>query len=38
VREHDGTIHCDSTIGQGTRFTLVLPLAPAAELVRSARV
>jgi two-component system, NtrC family, sensor kinase len=37
VREHDGTIHCDSTIGQGTRFTLVLPLAPAAELVRSAR-
>ena len=38
VREHDGTIHCDSTIGQGTRFTLVLPLAPAAEVVRSVRL
>ena len=29
VREHDGTIHCDSAVGQGTRFTLALPLAPA---------
>jgi signal transduction histidine kinase len=38
VREHDGTIHCHSTIGQGTRFTLALPLAPAAELVRSVRM
>ena len=25
VREHDGAIRCDSVIGQGTRFTLVLP-------------
>jgi two-component system, NtrC family, sensor kinase len=27
VREHDGSIRCDSAIGQGTRFTLTLPLA-----------
>jgi two-component system, NtrC family, sensor kinase len=27
VREHDGTIRCDSAMGQGTRFTLALPLA-----------
>ncbi len=26
VREHDGTIRCDSAVGQGTRFTLSLPL------------
>ena len=24
VREHDGTIRCDSAVGQGTRFTLSL--------------
>ncbi len=35
VREHDGTIHCDSAVGQGTRFSLALPMAPAAQ--RSAR-
>jgi len=35
VREHDGEIHCDSAVGQGTRFKLALPLAPAAA--RSAR-
>jgi two-component system NtrC family sensor kinase len=35
VREHDGTIDCESAVGQGTRFTLALPLAPAAA--RSAR-
>jgi two-component system NtrC family sensor kinase len=29
VREHDGTIRCDSAMGQGTRFTLALPLAEA---------
>jgi len=29
VREHDGTIHCDSAVGQGTRFTLSLPRAVA---------
>jgi len=35
VREHDGTILCDSAVGQGTRFTMELPLAPA--VARSAR-
>jgi PAS domain S-box-containing protein len=30
VREHDGTIDCNSAVGQGTRFTLALPLAPAS--------
>jgi PAS domain S-box-containing protein len=31
VREHDGAIRCDSAVGQGTRFTLTVPLAPAQE-------
>ncbi len=35
VREHDGTILCDSAVGQGTRFTLTLPMAAAVQ--RSAR-
>jgi len=35
VREHDGTIDCDSSVGQGTRFTLRFPLAPAERLVRA---
>ena len=26
VREHQGSIRCDSAVGQGTRFTLTLPL------------
>jgi two-component system NtrC family sensor kinase len=30
VREHGGTIDCNSAVGQGTRFTLALPLAPAS--------
>lgn len=29
VQEHDGSIHCDSTVGQGTRF--VMRFAAAAE-------
>jgi len=31
VREHDGSIACDSTPGEGTRFTLSFPSAVAAE-------
>ena len=27
VQEHGGTIACDSSLGQGTRFSLTLPLA-----------
>jgi len=38
VREHDGRIRCDSTMGQGTRFTVTLPLAPAEQAVRGARL
>ena len=29
VREHEGSIDCDSSTGQGTRFTLSLPAVPA---------
>ena len=29
VQEHGGTITCESSVGQGTRFTLTLPLASA---------
>jgi signal transduction histidine kinase len=31
VQEHGGTITCDSQIGQGTRFSIRLPLADAAR-------
>jgi hypothetical protein len=31
VGEHDGTIACKSRPGEGTRFTLALPLVPAAQ-------
>ena len=31
MREHGGAIRCDSAVGQGTRFALTLPLAPAHE-------
>jgi len=30
VREHDGSLRCDSIVGQGTRFTLAFPVAHAA--------
>ena len=36
VRAHDGTIRCDSAVGQGTRFTLTLPLSAAASARRAA--
>jgi PAS domain S-box-containing protein len=37
VREHDGSIDCESSIGQGTRFTLRFPVAPAERLARAAQ-
>jgi signal transduction histidine kinase len=36
IREHDGNISCESAVGQGTRFILSLPLAPAQEKRSSA--
>lgn len=36
VREHDGSIECDSTPGQGTRFILEFPAAPSERLARTA--
>jgi signal transduction histidine kinase len=29
VEKHKGTIECDSTLGQGTRFTIVIPVEQA---------
>ncbi len=37
VREHDGSIDCESIVGQGTRFILEFPPAPAERLVRAAQ-
>jgi len=38
VREHDGTIHCESAVGQGTKFTLAFPrVDDVGERVRVAR-
>jgi len=37
VREHDGTIDCDSSLGQGTKFTLGFPALSAERVFRSAR-
>jgi two-component system NtrC family sensor kinase len=36
VQEHGGTISCDSNVGQGTRFTLALPLASSRAAERAA--
>ncbi len=36
VREHDGTITCDSAIGVGTKFVLTLPLAAAGQRATAA--
>ena len=30
VREHEGTLTCQSAVGQGTRFTVSLPQSAAA--------
>jgi signal transduction histidine kinase len=37
VREHDGSIDCDSIVGQGTRFTIDFPSAPAERSARAAQ-
>jgi two-component system, NtrC family, sensor kinase len=37
VREHEGNIDCDSIVGQGTRFTLEFPSAPAERAARAAQ-
>lgn len=37
VREHEGTITCDSEEGVGTRFTLVFPARAASAVPRSGR-
>ena len=36
VGEHDGRISCDSRPGEGTRFTLALPLMPSAQRAAAA--
>jgi len=37
VREHEGMINVESTVGQGTRFVVNLPLAPAFNQQRPTR-
>jgi two-component system NtrC family sensor kinase len=37
IREHDGTIECDSTVGQGTRFVLSFPVLPARAVSAATR-
>lgn len=38
VQEHGGTITCDSQVGQGTRFSIRLPLADSARTAQARRV
>ncbi len=38
VREHDGNLRCDSVVGQGTRFTMSLPVRVQPALRSGARV
>jgi two-component system, NtrC family, sensor kinase len=38
VQEHGGTITCDSQVGQGTRFSIRLPLAEAARAPKARSV
>jgi two-component system, NtrC family, sensor kinase len=37
VREHDGTIECDSTVGQGTRFVLSFPVVALRSAAAASR-
>jgi len=37
VREHDGSIDCESVVGQGTRFLLEFPSATAGRAARAAQ-
>ena len=37
VQEHDGTLRCESSVGQGTRFTLSFPLVFMAEAQEDTR-
>ena len=37
VREHHGSIDCESSVGQGTRFILEFPPAPAEQPARAAQ-
>jgi PAS domain S-box-containing protein len=37
VREHEGTIDCESAVGQGTRFVLTLPEAVARQAIAAQR-
>jgi signal transduction histidine kinase len=37
VREHEGTIDCESAVGQGTRFVLTLPGAVARQAIGAQR-
>ena len=37
VREHEGSIDCESSVGQGTRFILEFPPAPVEQPVRAAQ-
>jgi PAS domain S-box-containing protein len=36
VREHDGSMACDSRVGEGTRFTLTFPACPAVPRASAA--
>src|SRR3954465_1613898 len=38
VQEHGGTIACDSHVGQGTRFTIRLPIAEVGRATQARRV
>jgi PAS domain S-box-containing protein len=38
VREHEGSIDCESRVGQGTRFTVSLPPAPVARAAAASQL